>query len=219
MEREEAIDILKGCGFRAETAITNLTAKCLIKIREDFTLWMHDQVRDMGRQIVQHKNLVNPGMHSRLWDHNEIINVLKHNEGSDFVEGIILDFREKKPRTHVIVRNSLLETLNCTDAILYLKGKFQEWLQNRAKGEEEGIIHTKSFEKMVNLRLLRINHVKLEGKFSVLPTHLKWLQWQGCSLKSLPHNYSLSQLAVLDLSRSTIERVWGWGGNKVCPCK
>ncbi|KAK1555159.1 hypothetical protein Q3G72_022693 [Acer saccharum] len=66
MKRDDAIYILKGCGFRAELAITVLTAKSLIKIIEDDTLWMHDQFRDMGRQIVRQENLQDPRNRSRL---------------------------------------------------------------------------------------------------------------------------------------------------------
>jgi hypothetical protein len=58
--------------------MTNLVEKCLIKIRQDNnTLWMHDQIRDMGRQIVLNENHVDPGMRSRLWDRAEIMSVLK----------------------------------------------------------------------------------------------------------------------------------------------
>ena len=77
IKREDAIDILKGCGFNAGRAITVLTAKSLIKFTEDNILWMHDQVRDMGRQIVRENSLVDPGMHTRLWDRDEIMTVLK----------------------------------------------------------------------------------------------------------------------------------------------
>ena len=80
MKRDEAIDILKGCGFRAETVITVLASKCLIKILPDHELWMHDQLRDMGRQIVQDENLVDPGSRSRLWDHGEIMTMLMHKK-------------------------------------------------------------------------------------------------------------------------------------------
>jgi shikimate kinase len=75
---DDVIDILRGCGFRGEIAMTNLVEKCLIKIRQDNnTLWMHDQIRDMGRQIVLNENHVDPGMRSRLWDRAEIMSVLK----------------------------------------------------------------------------------------------------------------------------------------------
>ena len=77
LKREDAIDILKGCGFRADIAIKVLTEKSLIKTHHDGILWMHDQLRDMGKQIVQHENPSDPGSRSRLWDHNEVMSVLQ----------------------------------------------------------------------------------------------------------------------------------------------
>ncbi|KAH9709247.1 ADP-ribosyl cyclase/cyclic ADP-ribose hydrolase [Citrus sinensis] len=83
MNKEDAIDILKGCGFRAEIAIVVLMKKSLIKITEDDTLWMHDQLRDMGRQIVQQESLLDPGNRSRLWDRDEIMTMLKLRKWKD----------------------------------------------------------------------------------------------------------------------------------------
>ncbi|CAL8093870.1 unnamed protein product [Prunus armeniaca] len=80
MTREDAIDILKGCGFDGEIAIADLVAKSLIKVYGDGILWMHDQVKDMGRQIVTEENVVDPGMRSRLWDRDEILNVFKDDK-------------------------------------------------------------------------------------------------------------------------------------------
>jgi hypothetical protein len=66
--------------------MTNLVEKCLIKIRQDNnTLWMYDQIRDMGRQIVLNENHVDPGMRSRLWDRAEIMSVLKSKKVSFFL--------------------------------------------------------------------------------------------------------------------------------------
>ena len=77
------------------------------------------------------------------------------------------------------------------------------------------ILDTEGFKSMVNLRLLQINHVKLQGKFKNFPAGLKWLQWKNCPMKTLPSDYAPHELAVLDLSESGIERVWGWNSNKV----
>jgi hypothetical protein len=77
MKREDVIDVLRGCSFKAEIAIRGLTAKSLIKVTVQNTLWMHDQVRDMGRQIVLDENPVYPGMRSRLWERDAIMTVLK----------------------------------------------------------------------------------------------------------------------------------------------
>lgn len=78
MKRDDVVDILNGCNFRGEIALTVLTARCLIKVTgDDGNLWMHDQVRDMGKQIVLSENLADPGQRSRLWDRHEILTVLK----------------------------------------------------------------------------------------------------------------------------------------------
>ncbi|EEF42236.1 leucine-rich repeat-containing protein, putative [Ricinus communis] len=218
IKKEEAIDILMGCGFRAHTVMNVLTAKSLIKIREDCTLWMHDQLRDMGRQIVQLEDLVDPGRRSRLWDHNEIVT------GTKEVQGIILDFRKKRHvedlSADTILLNNFLTTPNLTSALAYVKEKFKMYLLflcglQRAAEVEEPKLGTEVFESMVNMRLLQINYAKLEGKFKYFPAGLKWLQWKGCALKFLPSDYSPWQLAVPDLSESGIERLWGCTGNKV----
>ncbi|KAL5761915.1 hypothetical protein ACOSP7_018179 [Xanthoceras sorbifolium] len=217
MKRDDAIDILKGCGFRAELAITVLTSKSLIKITEDGTLWMHDQLRDMGRQIVQQENLQVPGNRSRLWDRDEITTVFKLQKGTRNIQGIVLDLKKKMVRDSSVDHTSFWDTLHrrqsLTSAICtYLKEKYKKFLQPI---ERELVLCTKPFESMISLRLLQINHVKLEGKFKFLPAELKWLQWKECTVKSLPSDFSPSQLAVLDLSESGIERVWGSYTNKV----
>ncbi|KAF2325402.1 hypothetical protein GH714_027505 [Hevea brasiliensis] len=105
----------------------------------------------------------------------------------------------------------------CDNFLAYLKEKWAR-LPSLPRGEEkqgEIILSTSSFESMVNLRLLQINRVKLEGKFKYFPGELKWLQWKECPLRNLPSDYHPSRLAILDLSESGIQRVWGWGSNKV----
>lgn len=79
LERDDAIAIFKGCGFGAESAITELTAKSLLKTVDGNVLWMHDQLKDMGRQIVQRENLGDVGKHSRLWNHDDIMSVLNNH--------------------------------------------------------------------------------------------------------------------------------------------
>ncbi|XP_019054005.1 PREDICTED: TMV resistance protein N-like [Nelumbo nucifera] len=95
MSRESAIDIWKGCGFHAEAAIAILRGKSLIKIDNDNALWMHDQLRDTGKQIVRGECPEDPGMHSRLWDKDEIMEVLSSKKGTDRTQGITLDFTEE----------------------------------------------------------------------------------------------------------------------------
>ena len=89
IKREDILDALKGFGFRAEIAVTILRARSLIKVFEDNSLWMHDQIRDMGRQIVLDESPVNPGKRSRLWDRDEIMTVLKAKKVRPIVRYLI----------------------------------------------------------------------------------------------------------------------------------
>lgn len=209
MKRDGAIDIMKGCGFRAESAIAVLKARSLIKITEDNTLWMHDQIRDMGRQLILQENLVDPGMRSRLWNHGEIQSVLQDGKGTRNIQGITLDIEKKHQKSRsakTIAWYKLQSTPTVASALTYLKEMYRDYFEHN---EGEIILFTKSFEVMVNLRLLQLSNVRLEGTFKHLPTELKWLQWRKCPLKYLPFGCP-RELTVLDLSESNIEKVWGF---------
>ncbi|KAI4328338.1 hypothetical protein L6164_020697 [Bauhinia variegata] len=183
--RDYAIDVLRSFGFRGEIAITVLTEKCLIKITPENTLAMHDQIRDMGRQIVLEENLVDPAMRSRLWNRSEIMAVLKHDTGTRCIQGIVLDFERK---IHV----------------------------EDIEKDKEVLLPTRSFEQMVNLRMLQINNLRMEGNFKFLPAQLKCLQWQKCPLERMPSDFYPRELAILDLSYShQIKNLWGWKSYKV----
>ncbi|PON53731.1 TIR-NBS-LRR-like protein [Trema orientale] len=212
MDRDYAIDILKGCGFEAEIAISVLAAKSLIKITQDNTLWMHDQVSDMGRQIVKHEDVVDPCMRSRLWNRDEIMTVFLDDERSKFTQGIVLDFKKKSivkdPDGSRISWNNLRNSPNFTNAVSYFKERCKEYRNNQAEKSSEVKICTKPLRTMANLRLLETNYVNLEGKLK-FPADLRWLQWKGCPLKHLPSDFCALGLAVLDLSDSKIKRLWG----------
>ncbi|KAK9935594.1 hypothetical protein M0R45_022691 [Rubus argutus] len=212
-KREDAIDILRACGFDGEIAIADLTAKSLIKITEDTTLWMHDQVRDMGRQIVTQENLLDPGMRSRLWDRDEIMNVFKGDKGTRSIQGIVLDFEMKRmvrdPDGDRISWDNFWRSPGFTSALTYLKERHKAHLQSQAEKKSEVTISSQPLGAMVNLRLLQINNVNLEGSFKFLPAELKWLQWKCCPLRSLPFDFLPPQLAVLDLSHSNITSLSG----------
>ncbi|KAJ6293565.1 hypothetical protein OIU76_021755 [Salix suchowensis] len=124
-----------------------------------------------------------------------------------------MDFEKKKFTRNQ--RISWVRALHPCPTLASLIEKFMDFLR---KGQEEGemILDTEGFKSMVNLRLLQINHAKLQGKFKNFPAGLKWLQWKNCPIKNLPSDYAPHELAVLDLSESGIERVWGWNSNKGC---
>ncbi|KAM1427564.1 hypothetical protein FF1_019721 [Malus domestica] len=72
---------------------------------------------------------------------------------------------------------------------------------------------TKAFTKMLNLELLLLDNVKLSGSYEDFPKKLIWLSWRGFSLKSIPANFCMENLVVLDLRKSSLQHVWN--GTKI----
>ncbi|KAL3717512.1 hypothetical protein ACJRO7_009014, partial [Eucalyptus globulus] len=91
------------CGLYPERAIEVLLLMSLIKMKDDNTLWMHDQPRDLRREIVRHEDLANARNRSRVWDHEEAFRLL--HEQSDCqrksnVELLTLQFPEVQTLTN-----------------------------------------------------------------------------------------------------------------------
>ncbi|KNA20097.1 hypothetical protein SOVF_055490 [Spinacia oleracea] len=222
MKREDVVDILDGCGLRAELAIGNLVTKSLLKITTgDTELWMHDQIRDMGRQIVTEENFDDTGKRSRLWDSQDIMHVLRRKKVTEAVRGMVLDIR-KPPNSHdkVSYWNRFISYPNINTFTNCVKDKFEGIISRHKPEEDDNLtLQTNWFKKMVHLKLLQMNNTKLEGDFKYMSSELRWLQWRGCSQKTLPDNLP-EEIRVLDLSGSKIERLWCsdrsfWGFNKV----
>ncbi|KAL3739935.1 hypothetical protein ACJRO7_021243 [Eucalyptus globulus] len=78
------------CGFFPKEGIEVLRFMSLIKIGDDRKLRMHDQLRDLGREIVREENQREPQYRSRLWDSKEVQKVFKENKGTEKIEAIDL---------------------------------------------------------------------------------------------------------------------------------
>ncbi|XP_022734181.1 TMV resistance protein N-like [Durio zibethinus] len=92
MDKEYVMKILDGCGFFPVIGVSVLLERSLITIyQSDQTLKMHDLLRDMGREIVREESPNHIGKRSRLWFHEDVVNVLKTHKGTEAVEGLSLD--------------------------------------------------------------------------------------------------------------------------------
>ncbi|KAK0581070.1 hypothetical protein LWI29_009626 [Acer saccharum] len=71
-------------------------------------------------------------------------------------------------------------------------------------------VNGKSFSGMSNLRLLIINDVDvhLSEDLEYLSNELRFLEWYGYPLKSLPSSFQLQRLVKLSLCYSRIEYIW-----------
>ncbi|XP_056172757.1 disease resistance protein RUN1-like [Syzygium oleosum] len=80
------------CGYHPQVAIKVLFLKSLIKIKDDDTFWMHDQVRDLGRKIVHEENFDNPCKRSRVWNHTGAQRILTQKKGSSKIVALSLGY-------------------------------------------------------------------------------------------------------------------------------
>ncbi|RXH69842.1 hypothetical protein DVH24_007098, partial [Malus domestica] len=154
---------------------------------------------------------------------NRLVAYFEHrgfiSNGTRCIQGIVLDFESsirivRDPSGERVSWDNFRNSPSFCSAITYLKERHKAYLQNQAEKKREVVICSKPLGAMVNLRLIQINFVNLEGKFKFLPAELKWLQWKGCPLKFLPSDFSPRRLAVLDLSKSKLVSLWS-GHNKV----
>ena len=61
---------------------------------------------------------------------------------------------------------------------------------------------------MKNLRLLKINNVKLSQGLNYLSSELRFIHWDGYPLASIPTSFELEQLVELHMHCSLIKQLW-----------
>ncbi|XP_030541344.2 disease resistance protein L6-like [Rhodamnia argentea] len=80
------------CGYFPEEGIEVLLSMSLMKIGERNQLCMHDQAKDLGRSIVFQENCEDPGKRSRVWNHEEALDIFERKKGTETVAAICMNF-------------------------------------------------------------------------------------------------------------------------------
>ncbi|KAL3736817.1 hypothetical protein ACJRO7_025706 [Eucalyptus globulus] len=98
----------KASGHSPNSNLLILTRMSLIKIEEYDRLWMHDQLRDFGRKIIQREDK-DPGKHSRLWMPDIALNVVQRKLASNKIVALNLAGDSK---VHNFTRKEFLKLPN-----------------------------------------------------------------------------------------------------------
>ncbi|KAL8268480.1 hypothetical protein R6Q59_002278 [Mikania micrantha] len=116
--KDDAIIVLKSCGFHAINGLRVIEQKSLIKIVKTSQgyekIKMHDHIVEMGENIVRREHPDEPSKHSRLWVEEEIEHVLANDLGTEATRCIYLDIS-----TDGIVLESLKKMKKLRCLIIY----------------------------------------------------------------------------------------------------
>ncbi|CAL9006450.1 unnamed protein product [Prunus brigantina] len=79
----------------------------------------------------------------------------------------------------------------------------------------EKVLETTAFSKMQELKLLHLSHVKLRGCYAKFCSGLRWLCWLEFPLDSIPVDFPLGSIIVLEMQYSGLRQVFK--GTKYLP--
>ncbi|PNY17876.1 resistance protein [Trifolium pratense] len=169
-------------GYSIRNHINVLVEKSLIKISEFGNVTLHDLIEDMGKDIVRQES-PNPGERSRLWDSDDIEEVLKENKVSSFESSRCRDIKSVPP-------------LNCPSLI--------ELDLSYCANLESFPLMVNGFRGQLKLKILRlINCRKIKIIPLIMLDSLEELNLRGCTnLKTIPP-LKLASFEELDLSYCT----------------
>ncbi|KAA3481958.1 protein VARIATION IN COMPOUND TRIGGERED ROOT growth response-like [Gossypium australe] len=189
--KENVEEILSSCYNGAKSSISNLVDKCLLDIYASFPyreasddrgskcISMHDMLEQMGKDIVRKESKYSR-KRSRLWNPNEVNQVLTHNTvRTELIGGIKLDMSQIG---ELLLRSSVFENM--------LNLRYIHFYFPRFIGKQQ------------NKKL----HADQVGNVS-LPDELRLICWEYYPFKSLS-NFDLKNLVVLKLPHSDIEQLW-----------
>ncbi|KAM5574713.1 hypothetical protein ABKV19_013919 [Rosa sericea] len=195
------INALEICDL-PKNALKVLVEKALIKIEKDNSIWMHDHLEDMGKEIVRQEFPDEKGKRSRLWLYEDVCEVLEENKGTDKIKGIVVrcaypqkiclnggSFTNLKNLQIFIVRATTTDCRLSTGGMLY--GEGVHYLPNHLR-----VLH-----------LIELRSVQLVERLNFKDMrYLKSIQLWNCrDLTRIPDLSGLTSLETLDLSDCPLE--------------
>ncbi|XP_030932944.1 disease resistance protein RPP2B-like isoform X2 [Quercus lobata] len=153
-------------------------------------LEIYRRISDMGQEIVRRESPKEPGRRSRLWIYEDVIHVLKNNNGTKVVEGIMLNIPIPK-----------VEHLS---AKAFSKMKNLRLLKISSEKLPEDFINGTMKQPKVLIR----GNVQLPKDLSYLSDELRIIEWHGYPFKSMPTSFQPNKLVELRMHCSCIIQLW-----------
>ncbi|KAJ9551871.1 LOW QUALITY PROTEIN: hypothetical protein OSB04_015916 [Centaurea solstitialis] len=184
---DELVIILESCGhFEARCGLDVLKEKSLITISYDGKkAVMHDQIIEMGRNIVRRPHRKEPHKHSHLWETLEIEHILANNLGTEATEYIFYS-------TWELSSELFMKGLRKMKKLRYLS------------------MHTESHDGYCFSGDWEFDEVT-----EYIPNSLQCLIWMYYPFSSLPKTFQANNLVMLAMPASEIVQLWEGGEKKI----
>ncbi|KAF3447682.1 hypothetical protein FNV43_RR08385 [Rhamnella rubrinervis] len=176
--KHDVIEILDSCGFDSQYGISNLVGKSLLSINEVDEIWMHDLLEEMGKDIVRRASGNELGRQSRIWNSDELYQILQNKEGTDEVEAIFTTSVVSFGLTTEVVRSYSVEGWSFMKKLRLIKIQdiLLPWLGDCDEPE--------------------------------LSNNLQYIYWAGFPCNKLPSSFQPPKLVHLELPRSKVKQLW-----------
>ncbi|XP_048430339.1 disease resistance protein RPV1-like isoform X2 [Pyrus x bretschneideri] len=204
--------MLDSLEFYTRIGIENLVDRCLVKIPGSNRLVMHQMVRNMAMEIIREESPDDPGKRSRVLQ-KDASNILRKLSGTENIKGLMLNLASKttfvgchKKRCHDEDYDGNCSRRRRLSFFAWKPISFSS--TNSASASNETDFEAEAFRRMHNLELLMLNNVNVRGSYEEFPKSLICLSWRGFHLKSVPENFYLENLVVLDMRNSSLQHVW-----------
>ncbi|XP_050273661.1 disease resistance protein Roq1-like isoform X3 [Quercus robur] len=148
--------------------------------------------------VLVEKSLIEVSRFGNLWIHDTLQDFgreIVHRESPD----------ERGQRSRLWLSDDIFHVLKHNTGTEKVKGIF---LSSSFIEEKELHLNAKIFSKMINLRLLQIDHVHLPGGLDYLSNELCFMNWANYPLKSLPESFHPNKLIELIMHASSLKQLW-----------
>nr|WIL60024.1 nodulation protein [Melilotus officinalis] len=184
-----------------------LVDKSLIKI-DGYDVTLHDLLEDMGKEIVRQESSNKPGERSRLWFHDDIVQVLKENMGTENIEMIyfncssmenVIEWNGKSFRKMKNLKTLIIENIHFSKGHKYLPSSLRVLRWKRCTSES---LSSSILSKKFNVKVLILDQCEYLTHIpdvSGLP-NLEKFSFQNCHNLITIHNSVgyLNKLEILD---------------------
>ncbi|KAL3739156.1 hypothetical protein ACJRO7_020541 [Eucalyptus globulus] len=211
-DKRIVIHMWESCDFCPHQSLPILQQRSLIKIRDDNQLWMHDWLRDIGRNFIRRESDMKLEKQQWVWTYEQALDVLEKTQngggfhGNESIKAICLEFDERSRYRFI---KEFLASLSNLRFLRVDKKSISQVDSKDFNGDSMSILtQADPFQSYRNSDFLQTPF----GQFNLL-SELRWLSWNHFPMDMNYEltNFSLRKLVILDLSRSDITEEWdGW---------